>query len=192
MATIKSELPNWAALRLHESSPMERGASLRLRRECVGYVASQFFAGVEPGTQHQGFRCEDLERQTFADGAFDLVVTQDVMEHVFHPELAHQEIWRTLSPGGMHIHTVPIYKDKIKSERRAELLADGSFHHLAAPEYHGNPVDAEGSLVTFHYGYDYADLVAEWAPFDVEIRRYNDRTRGIVAEFTEVVICRKR
>ncbi|WP_262296545.1 hypothetical protein [Microvirga sesbaniae] len=67
---------------------------------------------------------------------------------------------------------------------------------MEEPEYHGNPADPSdpegGSLVTYRYGYDVADLIAEWAPFDVEIRRFNDRTHGIIAEFTEVIVCRKR
>jgi SAM-dependent methyltransferase len=192
MATIRKELPMWRNLRIHESSPVPRGTSIVLRRDCPGYLPSQFLPDVPLGTTHLGARCEDLERQTFADATFDLVVTQDVMEHVFRPELVHQEIWRTLKLGGIHIHTTPIYKDRVESERRSERLSDGSIRHLAPPEYHDSPVDNAGSLVTFHYGYDYADLVAQWAPFDLEIKRFNDRTRGIVAEFSEVIICRKR
>jgi len=110
---------------------------------------------------------------------------------VFHPDKAHREIWRTLKPGGLHIHTTPIYKHRVVSERRASLEPDGTITHHAEPEYHGNPVDPEGSLVTFHYGYDLADLIAEWTPFDVEIRRFNERSTGIVAEFSEVIVCRK-
>lgn len=58
----------------------------------------------------------------------------------------------------------------------------------ANPSTTGNPIDDSGSLVTFHYGYDLADLIAEWTGADVEIRRYNDRTSGIVAEFSEVIV----
>lgn len=191
MATIRSEAPDWREMHIHESSPGTRGASIVLQRNCPTYVASQLFPGIELGTVHSGTRCEDLEQQTFEDESFDLVVTQDVMEHVFLPDRVHIEIWRTLKPGGLHIHTTPISKNFVTSVRRAERSPDGMVSHLAAPEYHGNPIDDSGSLVTFHYGYDYADLIAQWAPFDVEIRRFNDRTRGIVAEFSEVVICRK-
>lgn len=193
MMALQSERPNWRALSIHESSPMDRGASVLLRRDCPKYVSSQYFPGIAPGTVHKGSRCENLEQQTFASETFDIVVTQDVMEHVFRPDRAHQEIWRTLKMGGVHIHTAPIYKDLVKSERRAEKdEANGTIHYLAAAEYHGNPVDEKGALVTFHYGYDYADLIANWASYDVEIRRHNDRTHGVVAEFTEVIICRKR
>jgi hypothetical protein len=115
-----------------------------------------------------------------------------VMEHVFEPEAVYCEIWRTLRPSGLYLHTTSIYKERVKSARRAVRLGDGSISYLAKPEYHGNPIDAQGSLVTWHYGYDLPDLIARWTPFDVEVRRFNDRRHGIVAEFTEVIICKKR
>ena len=43
-----------------------------------------------------GYRCEDIERQTFADETFDLVISQDVMEHVFRPDLSYRQIYPTL------------------------------------------------------------------------------------------------
>jgi SAM-dependent methyltransferase len=192
MLTMKSVVPNWHKLDIHESSPCPRGVSLRLQRECAGHVATQFFPGVPRGTSRSGVRCEDLERQTFEDACFDLVVTQDVMEHLFDPAAAYREIWRTLRPGGFHIHTTPIFKDKVSTVRRAERLDDGSIRHLLPAQYHANPIDDNGSLVTFEYGYDLPDLIAKWTTFDVEVRRFNDRRHGIVAEFTEVIVCTKR
>lgn len=191
MHVIRELMPDWKLRLLHEGSPGNRGASVVLARDCPGYVASQYFPKIARGSLHHGVRCEDIEQQTFQDQSFDLVVTQDVMEHVFNPEAAYREIWRTLRSGGLHVHTTPIYKNLVLTERRASLAADGSIVHLAEPEYHGNPVDPKGSLVTFHYGYDLADLIAGWTTFDVEIRRYNQRSKGIVAEFSEVVVCRK-
>jgi Methyltransferase domain len=191
MQVIRELAPDWTRRSIHESSPGGRGASVVLARDCAGYIATQFFADTPRGAYSGGVRCEDLEQQTFDDERFDLVITQDVMEHIFHPDRAYREIWRTLRFGGLYIHTTPIYKDRVASERRASLAKDGKVVHLAEPEYHGNPVDPKGSLVTFHYGYDLADLIAEWTPFDVEIRRFHERSSGIVAEFSEVVVCRK-
>jgi SAM-dependent methyltransferase len=163
-----------------------------LQRECKGYIPTYFFPGVALGSLHNGCRCEDIERQTFQDENFDIVITQDVMEHIFNPESAYKEIWRTLRPGGLHIHTTPINKGMIESKRCAERLADGSIRHIEEPSYHGNPIDEAGSLVTWLWGYDLPDLIVKWAPFDVEVRRFNDASKGIVAEYSEVIICRKR
>jgi SAM-dependent methyltransferase len=191
MLVIESVAPDWRGMRIHESSPIERGTSVRLRNECSGYVATQMFPGIPPGSTYGNFRCEDLERQSFGDGTFDLVVTQDVMEHVLELAAAYREIWRTLAPGGMHIHTTPIKKHYRASVRRAERQQDGSVRHLLPAIYHGNPVDSSGALVTFDWGQDLPELIAAWAPFDVEVRRFHDRRRGIVAEMTEVIICTK-
>jgi hypothetical protein len=69
---------------------------------------------------------------------------------------------------------------------------DGTVEHLVTPpEYHGNPADLGGSLLTFRYGYDLPDLIADWAPFDVEVRRFHDRSHGILGDFTEVIVCRR-
>jgi SAM-dependent methyltransferase len=191
MKVIDQLVPNWRDLSVHESSPAPRGASIVLARECKNYIASQYFPDRKTGEIIEGVSCQDLEKQTFASNVFDLVVTQDVFEHVFHPDQAHREIWRTLKPGGYHIFTTPIYKDILKT-RIVAVLDAGRITHLEEPEYHGNPIDPNGSLVTVRYGYDAADKIAEWAPFDVEIRRFNDKTAGIVAEFSEVTVCRKR
>ena len=79
-----------------------------------------------------------------------------------------------------------------KTFKCAERCADGSIHYNVEPSYHGNPIDGSGSLVTFIYGYDIDELITKAASFDVEIRRFNDRTNGIVGMFTEVIICYKR
>lgn len=191
MLVIEECRPDWRALAIHEGSPdTRRGASAKLAAECPLYVGSQFYPACPLGSMKNGFRIEDLERQTFPSESFDLVVTQDVMEHVFQPDTVYREIWRTLRPGGLYIHTTPIYAGLIKSERWAERKA-GLVFHIKGPEYHGNPIDEAGSLVTFHFGYDLPQLITTWTPFDVELRRYQDRRHGILGEFTDVLICRK-
>ena len=184
--------PNWRALAIHESSPTPRGISLKLKRECAGYIESQYFVGERPGAVIRGFRNENLEAQTFIDASFDLVVTLDVMEHVNLPEIVTKEITRTLKPNGIYLFTVPTYKEKVSSERRARYGLGGAIEHIAEPEYHGNPVSDAGSLVTFHYGYDLAELVHRWSGMDVEVCRFHDHRHGIIGEFTEVYMATKR
>jgi len=193
MTVLARTCPDWRSKVIHESSPILQGLSALLRHDCPGYLMTYLYPGVELGAAGPwDIRCEDIERQTFPDGAFDIVITQDVLEHVYHPDKAHQEIHRTLRPGGVAFHTFPIYKDIVQT-RCVAILKDGAPVHLEPPEYHGDPVALEtGALVTYRYGYDIGDVIAGWAPFDVEVTRFNDRTRGILGEFTEVVTCRKR
>jgi SAM-dependent methyltransferase len=186
---LEERFPNWRKLRIHESSPEPRGTSRKLAQECSGYVASQYFADLAPGAMRNGFRNENLERQSFADRAFDLVVTLDVMEHVNDPEACFKEIWRTLRPGGAYIFTTPTYKGSPESERVARFMPDGGVEHYREPEYHGNPVDPRGSLVTFRYGYDLPELIRTWAPFDTRVCRFHDHRHGVIGEFTEVYLC---
>jgi SAM-dependent methyltransferase len=192
MHVLESLRPNWRDLLIHESGPGMRGATAVIVKECSKYIPTHYFPKVQLGQIHNGFRCEDIEHQTFADQIFDIVITQDVYEHIFDPAAATREIYRTLKSGGISIITTGVWKDKLKTEQWARREPDGQITHLASPpEYHGNPIDAGGSLVTFKFGYDFVDLLATWAPFGVELRRFNDRHYGIVGEFTDVVICTK-
>ncbi len=43
-------------------------------------------------------------------------------------------------------------------ERALERFRPDGVEHLAAPGCHGNPIDASGALVSFHYGQDLSDL----------------------------------
>jgi SAM-dependent methyltransferase len=194
MLLLKEIMPDWRERAIHESSPADhRGASKRLREQCRDYTATHYFPTVPLGHIHQGFRNEDLERQTFETESLDLVVTIDVMEHVFNPADAYREVYRTLKPGGYYLHTFPIRKWQSEPLiRRAELLADGNIRHLVGdPEYHNNPLDESGCLVTFDYGYDITQQIRGWAPFTVRIVRFCDEYHGIIGEYTDVTVCKK-
>ncbi|WP_119302417.1 class I SAM-dependent methyltransferase [Dongia deserti] len=187
------ERPNWRTLTIHESSPLNRGISAKLKAEGGNYIPSHYFPDQPLGIEFRGFRNENLERQTFPDDSLDIVISLDVMEHVFHPDLVYSEIYRTLKPGGVYLHTFPIAKTMVPAFRqRARLEEDGTVCHLVEPpQYHGNPVDAQGSLVTYDYGYEVDRQIAAWAPFDVRVTRFWDQTHGIIGDYTEVVICTK-
>lgn len=188
---LTRHFPHWRTLAIHEPSPSIGGISPKLKRDCAGYVASQYFPGRLLGKQIAGYRNENLELQTFPDESFDLVVTLDVMEHVNQPAEVLREIARTLKPGGVYLFTVPTYKERATSERRALYRPDGSVEHYGEPEYHGDPVSDANSLVTFHYGYDLAELIHKWSGMDVEVVRFHDHGRGIIGDFTEVYLATK-
>src|SRR5262249_30892300 len=73
-----------------------------LRRLNHQVVGSEFLGASVPwGAERNGIRNEDLTRLTFADGSFDLVVTNDVLEHVPAYAKAYRELFRVLAPGGL-------------------------------------------------------------------------------------------
>jgi SAM-dependent methyltransferase len=103
MQVIATRYPNWRDLTIHESSPCNRGTSIKLAQQCRFYTASQYDPQLGFGNTHPnaGYRSENLEKQTFPDGAFDLVVTQDVFEHVFDTPSAFRELHARLGPAGL-------------------------------------------------------------------------------------------
>jgi SAM-dependent methyltransferase len=191
MEVIEQKFPNWRTLSVHESSPANRGASKRFAEECRQYIPSQFFMNEPLGAMVGLYRCENLEQLTFADDSIDLHVSQDVFEHVLRPPLAFAEIARTLKPGGAHIFTVPIVNKEKPSNMRIAVDANGGITHLVPPEYHGNPIDAKGSLVTIDWGFDIRDHIAQACGLDTEIVTLDDLSKGIRAEYIEVLVTTK-
>jgi SAM-dependent methyltransferase len=191
MLTIQNNYPNWDQLKIHESSPGKRGHSILLKSRTADYTETQFFTNAELGSAVDGVRNENLEAQTFEDASFDLVITSDVMEHVYHPEKAFKEIDRTLKPGGAHIFSVPIINRHQPTQRWAELGEDGNPKFLFEPEWHGNPIDEKGSPVTMHWGFDIVDYIKEQTGAESEIIYIDDLKYGIRAQFIEIIVTRK-
>jgi len=142
------------------------------------HAYSEFLSGVEPGSSHDGVRCEDLTRLSYADESFDLVLTSETLEHLPDLDAALREIHRVLAPGGLHVFTIPMLPVVARTFARARLRPDGSMETLARPISHpggdtGYPVftefgtdfpallDAQGFATTTHYGPVRDDDVAQ-------------------------------
>jgi SAM-dependent methyltransferase len=188
LQTVLDEcVPQWHDLVVHESSP----SNDLLSRWCSQYSGSQFFPDVPRGTVRDGVRSEDVEQLTFADESIDLFITQDVLEHVFRPDRALQDIHRVLKPGGVHVFTAPKHRTLDRTRQRAELTPEGEVRHLLPAEYHGNPIGDNKALVTWDYGYDFEALASSWVGVGVQAHHRVDRGRGLDAEFNEVFVIRK-
>jgi hypothetical protein len=191
MVVIERCFPQWRQMIVHESSPGGRGASVRLANEAAQYIPSQYFQSNTPGEVIRGFRNENLESLSFADESIGLHVSQDVFEHIFNPALAFKEIARTLQPGGAHVFTVPLVRKGEPTRRRATLNSDGSITHHLPPQYHGNPIDDSGSLVTIDWGCDICEKIALSCGLHTEVHHIDDLSQGIRAEYIEVLVTRK-
>jgi SAM-dependent methyltransferase len=179
--------PGWEELIIHESSPSARFIEQYARH----YTSSQFLLSAPLGAEIDGIRCENIERLTFSDNSFDMFITQDVMEHVFNPDVAVAEIQRVLKPGGAHVFTAPKHRNLLASRQRARVLDDGRIEHLLPEEYHGSPIGDGRVLVTWDYGYDFEELLSDWSGNPIVTYRTRDRSKGIDALFNEVFVIRK-
>lgn len=194
MIAISMYRPDWRDIAIHESSPGWDRLSIILHRDCSNYTASHFRPDLDFGSLIENPRmpCKryyniDLEQQSFEDERFDLIITQDVLEHVFHPDKAAAEMARTLRPGGVTLSTVPIVRKSAASRRRARL-EQGAVRHILPPEYHGNPVSPDGALVTIDWGFDIASYMTAQSGMAYSLLRIESPLVGVLGELTEVLV----
>ena len=188
ITVLDRQFPDWRHQQIHESSP-SGPASRKLRREAMHYTSSQFLSGHPGGSVVDGITCQDLESLTFPDRSLDLVITQDVLEHLLDPERAVTEIARVLRPGGAHVFTVPIFAGRPTLVRPPPRGPVSTICRRSTT--YGNPVDPNGSLVVREWGDDPVEFVARATGLPTEIHTLRDRRLGLDGEFLDVLITRK-
>ena len=87
--------------------------------------------------------------------------------------------------------TVPIVRKAKQSRVRAKLNKAGEIEYMLPAEYHGNPIDANGSLVTVDWGYDICEFIHQHTGLHTTMVYLDDLEHGIRAELIEVLISRK-
>lgn len=100
-----------------------------------------------PNVALPGIRHEDVENLSFTDASIDIIVSQDVFEHVANPWQGFAECYRVLIPGGRMFMTIPFAGNPaaVTVDRVKQGLPD---------QYHGNPLSDQGSLVYSDFGWD--------------------------------------
>jgi SAM-dependent methyltransferase len=136
----------------------------RLFKDVLGseYLGPDYKSG-QKGMINRHFlvRHEDLSCLSFSEAAFDLVITQDVFEHLADYRKAFSEIARVLALDGELVFTIPFFYDQEETLVRAGIKEDGSIEHYYPGEYHGNPVSSEGSLCFQNFGWDILSVLKE-------------------------------
>ena len=190
-----------STLKIHQSSPGDTYFD-RLLTSREHYSYSHYFPGVKSGDKRDGVLCADLTNLPFEDNSFDIFLTLDVFEHIFDPVQALREIHRVLRPGGYYFMTVPIENPGGMTQKACFMDDAGELVHLPTStsrrkkvklEYHGNPVDQNGSVVTYYYGKDLAHIIEKSGPFAVQVFfQMNDLSQiGIEGELKDVFACQK-
>jgi len=112
----------------------------------------------EGGAEINGIRHEDVENLSFSDNSLDLIISNDVFEHIPNIETALAECSRVLKNDGMMLATIPFHSANEQSITRASIV-NGELTHILPAMYHGNPVSSDGSLVFTDFGWDILNTV---------------------------------
>lgn len=139
----------------------------------VKIIGSEYLGyDKKPGEVINGIRHEDAMQLSFADKSIDIIVSNEVYEHVPDVDLCFKEAARVLKDDGKLIFTIPFYYYYQETTKRADLI-NGKLVILKEEEYHGNPVDAEkGSLVFYDYGWDVLDYCKRAGFKDCRVMMY--------------------
>ena len=110
-------------------------------------VCTEFLEDAERG--FSGIPHQDLCALSFTDASFDLVLCNEVFEHVQDLELAFREIARVLRPGGRLVATCPLaFGQEEEIVKVRHNTSTGTPEHFMDAEFHGDPVRPQaGSLV---------------------------------------------
>ncbi|MDL2317444.1 class I SAM-dependent methyltransferase [Desulfovibrio sp. OttesenSCG-928-A18] len=156
--SLREGLPELAGLRILELQA--QGPLHQCLRGLPGYQCSEYFAHIAPGQRSAGgVLCQDATALTFADASFDLVISQDVLEHIEQVWLAFAQIQRVLAPGGRHLFTVPLHEGRNWAQR-SRRAPGGYLEHMLPPVHHKDPLNPEGALVFHDFGDDLPQLLA--------------------------------
>jgi SAM-dependent methyltransferase len=144
-----------------------------MRRRMRNLTCSEFLAPGLPGgsVDSRGIRHDDLTDLSFAAGAFDVVLSFDVLEHVPSYQLALGEIRRVLKDGGRCVITAPFDCSMDRNLVRAKQLKNGKIKHLLPPEYHGDPIGRRrGVLCYYTFGWELLEDMKSAGFADVMLR----------------------
>jgi len=164
-----------------------------LRQRYPNVIGSEYLdpqAARKPANS-AGLRHEDFTALSFPDEHLDFLLTFDVLEHVPDFQRALAESFRCLRPGGQLLLTAPFRADAPHTLVRATLREDGGIEHHEAPEYHGNPLDPEGCLCFYHFGWDLLDRLRDEGFTEVRVLRYWSRDLGYLGMHQLAITARK-
>lgn len=116
ISVLKNEIKDKKDISIYNTSS-EGGVHKFLKNEYKSnkitgkYFFSDYRDGNNLGVKINGVRNENLEKLTFQDASMDVIITEEVLEHVDDYKKALKEIHRVLRRGGVHIFTIPFHEN---------------------------------------------------------------------------------
>ena len=154
----------------------------KVLRNCNTYYCSSLIPKIKTGTEiSKRVFCQDLQKLTFPDEMFDVVITEDVFEHIREDEKGFKEVHRVLKKGGHHIFTIPFNFD-MPTEIRVDTTSEDDVFILP-PQFHGDKI-RENILTYRNYGLDTFERLNRIG-FETRVyfSQYQDIKNGIVNSF---------
>jgi SAM-dependent methyltransferase len=159
-----------------------------LRQLFPNVLGSEYMPDLaDPQRQH--FPHQDLCNLTLADACVDVVLCNELFEHLYDLPAALSEIARILRPGGVLVSTCPfaynlvdtIVKARHRPGATPGVAAEAEL--LGEPEFHGDPVHPEqGSLVYQIPGWDLLDQVRAAGLSDAAIHWIAAPSYGVLGQ----------
>jgi SAM-dependent methyltransferase len=173
-------LPRPDALRLY--CPEAITAFAEHLRGLVGHYQGSEYLPDPQDPRRQQVRHEDLCQLSFEDRRFDVVICNEILEHVYDLPAALCSMLRVLVPGGALIGTVPFaYGQSASTVKALHLGPELDPELLVEAEYHGDPEQPKrGSLVYRIPGWEFLDQLREAGFEDPRIEAIHSPTYGIL------------
>jgi len=137
------------------------------------------------GTKIDEIRHENIEELSLSDESVDLIISNDVFEHVPNPLVAFSNCSRVLRKGGVMLATFPFHTMNSNSVTRA-LLLNGKVKNILDPIFHGNPINENGSLVFTDFGWDVLGNMIQAGFKEVNLEIYSSKILGHYGHLPQV------
>lgn len=170
--------------------PSSYGAIYYALRKNPKFLFSEYLPNpnLQSGDLYRGVLFEDLQSLSFESESFDLLITQDVLEHVKKPFKAFEEIHRVLKVNGVHIFTVPIGSNP----KTFHYFSDTGNPILNRTVYHKDPLRPEGILVFTQFGRDLTEILDNYGFSSILINSNFNSKKGLFRSDLDVIISIKK
>jgi hypothetical protein len=182
----QGELPDWPELRLYLSEAVTPFAK-RLQKEVPRLRCSEYLPKPDHWLRGQVAH-RDLRRIGLPPATFHGMICNEVLEHVEELVPALRGMAEVLTLGGFLIATVPFLYGQQEHLVKAIWRGEGLEPEMVGEaDYHGNPVDAQGSLVYRYPGWQLLDDLREAGFRDAAVHAINSTAYGVLGEELPIV-----
>lgn len=133
---------------------------------------------------------QSLETHGHSDASFDIVIINEMFQHVEHLPMALAEIARVLKPGGRLVATCPLALGQQKSIVKARRNANtGAVEFLGEPGYHSSTILPEhGPVVLQIPGWELLDQLKQAGFADAAIHLVCSWKHGVLGNGIPAVL----